>query len=142
MSKISYIKYHHTYKYELARQYKLQTSIVNHNVDIRYLELDPLGVLTIHQGYKWDGPSGPTFDTKNFMRGSLVHDALYQFFRMREVNVKKYRKYADQLLREICIQDGMSSIRAWWVYYAVRIGSKKSGKPGTQFKVADTMTAP
>jgi hypothetical protein len=33
------------------------------------------------KGYAWNGPSGPTLDTRNFMRGSLVHDALYQLMR-------------------------------------------------------------
>ena len=83
-------------------------------------------VLTVHAHYAWDGPSGPTFDTKTFMRGSLFHDALCQLIGEGLLD-KKYRKYADQLLRQICLEDGMSKFRAWYVYMAVRAYSKFRG---------------
>ena len=75
--------------------------------------------LTIYKGYAWDGPSGPTWDTENFMRGSLVHDALYQLLRAG-VLPQSARRYADDLLREMCLSDGMSRLRAWWVWRALR----------------------
>lgn len=78
------------------------------------LELDVL------EGYCWDGPSGPTIDTQNFMRGSLVHDCLYQLIREGYIT-PSYRKTADTLLRKICREDGMSWIRGVWVYLGVRI---------------------
>ena len=31
--------------------------------------------------------------------------------------------YTEKELRRICREDGMSSIRAWWVYRGVRIGA-------------------
>jgi Protein of unknown function (DUF1353) len=76
--------------------------------------------------YHWDGPSGPTFDTKTFMRASLFHDALCQLIGEGLLD-KKYRKYADQLLRQIALEDGMSKFRAWYVYMAVRAYSKLKG---------------
>ena len=82
--------------------------------------------LTVNARYAWDGPSGPTFDTKTFMRGSLFHDALCQLIGEGLLD-KKYRKYADQLLRQICLEDGMSKFRAWYVYMAVRAYSKLKG---------------
>jgi len=45
------------------------------------LKADSDGGLLIKAGYSWDGPSGSAIDTKNFMQGSLVHDALYQLLR-------------------------------------------------------------
>jgi hypothetical protein len=98
------------------------------------LEISETGVLTIHPGYAWDGASSVAIDTRNFMRGSLVHDALYQLMREGKI-AQDQRKRADQILRAICLQDGMSKIRAWWVYRAVRIGAVKSAKP-------DLLTAP
>ncbi len=83
-------------------------------------------ILKVNARYAWDGPSGPTFDTKTFMRGSLFHDALCQLIREGLLD-KKYRKYADQLLREICLEDGMSKFRAWYVYMAVRTYSRLKG---------------
>ena len=86
----------------------------------------PQMVLQVRDRYAWDGPSGPTFDTKTFMRGSLFHDALCQLIGEGLLD-KKYRKYADQLLRQICLEDGMSKFRAWYVYMAVRAYSKLKG---------------
>lgn len=83
------------------------------------------GRLEIFEHYIWDGPSGPAIDTKTFMRGSLVHDALYQLMREGRLD-RKHRKYADQLLRKICIEDGMAKWRAWYVYHAVRMFGKNN----------------
>ncbi|MCP4706191.1 MAG: DUF1353 domain-containing protein, partial [candidate division Zixibacteria bacterium] len=93
------------------------------------------GKLIISKGYVWDGPSGPTIDTLNFMRGSLVHDALYQLMREKLLDYKTDRKDADDLLRVMCKDDGMSSIRAWWVYKAVRWWGEKSAKPPNENNV-------
>ena len=84
-----------------------------------FITLDPTGRLTIYAGYAWDGPSGPTIDTADFMRGSLVHDALYQLMREGLLNIN-HRNAADQLLITLCREDGMSEVRAAWVYYGVR----------------------
>ena len=84
------------------------------------------------KGYAWDGPSGPTIDTRNFMRGSLVHDALYQLMREEHLDKETYRKPADQLLRDMCREDGMWSIRAWWVYLAVRWWADPAADPANK----------
>lgn len=117
------------YKYNLHSDYTFSTNIeVDKPKDIGLLAIDKDGNLTIRKRYSWDGPSGPTIDTKNFMRGSLVHDALYQLMR-EEVLPQGARKRADEILREICIEDRMSRIRAWWVYRGVRIGGAGAAKP-------------
>ena len=74
-----YIKYRSGYKYQLVEEYQVRVSLIPEN-DIKtdFIELSTEGMLIIKKGYAWDGPSGPTIDTPNFMRGSLVHDALYQ----------------------------------------------------------------
>ena len=86
----------------------------------------PQMILQVHDRYAWDGPSGPTIDTKTFMRGSLFHDALCQLIGEGLLD-KKYRKYADQLLRQHCLEDGMSKFRAWYVYMCVRAYSRLKG---------------
>ena len=40
-----------------------------------------------------------------------------------------HREAADRLLQQICKEDGMSSIRAWWVYKGVRIGGGPAADP-------------
>ena len=117
------------YKYTLEEDHSRQTDVkVPENADLCLVKIDITGFLQIKKGYAWDGPSGPTFDTKNFMRGSLVHDALYQL--MREGKIDQNQKLrADEILREICIEDGMSKIRAWWVYVGVKWFGAGSTKP-------------
>ena len=117
------IKYRAGYEYQLAETYQVLVA-VRPAVAIRtpYVDLDQYGTLTIREGYAWDGPSGPAIDTKNFMRGSLIHDALYQPMRAWLLNADQWREVADQELRRICREDGMSALRAWWVYHGVRLG--------------------
>ena len=113
------------YKYELLEfvRHPVQLPPTPMSMSIRnYLRIES-GFLVILKYYAWDGPSGPTFDTKTFMRGSLIHDALYQLMRGGYLD-RKYRKYADIVLRNICLEDGMNEFRAWYVYQAVRIFSK------------------
>ena len=75
------------------------------------------------------GPQGPTIDSPSFMRGSLVHDALYQLMRAEKLDGEIYRKPADRLLQQMCIHDGMSSFRAWIVYRALRFGGGSAADP-------------
>lgn len=107
------------YKYMLMEDYQIQTAVLCKSIKTKYFEITPTGLLTIKAGYCWDGPSGPTIDTKNFMRGSLVHDALYQLMRLGAIH-QSYREYTDNLLARICREDGMSSVRSWWVLKGVR----------------------
>lgn len=114
------IKYRGGYKYQLATGYVTPVSIFPpHHIATDFIVLSTNGVLVINSGYAWDGPSGPTIDTKNFMRGSLVHDALYQLMREGLLD-ESWREQADKELRRICQEDGMSWLRAWYVYYSVR----------------------
>lgn len=115
------IAYNGGYKYQLKKSYTVTIDIKPiESIYTEYIQLDTDGALTIREGYAWDGPSGPTIDTKNFMRGSLVHDALYQLMREKHLDNGAYRDDADRQLQKICLEDGMSTLRAWWVYQGVR----------------------
>lgn len=117
------------YKYNLHSDVEYPTNIkIENPINLGLLAIDENGNLTIRKEYSWDGPSGPTIDTKNFMRGSLIHDSLYQLMR-ENVIPQNLRKKVDEILRKICLEDGMSKIRAWWVYQGVRIGGGGSSKP-------------
>lgn len=123
-----------SYKYEVVEDYTIDVNILpkqdifEPNKSNPYIKLSSDGKLTIFKGYAWDGPSGPTIDTKNFMRGSLVHDALYQLMRQKKISLE-YRDHADRLLQAICKDDGMSSFRANNVYYAVKLFGESSASP-------------
>lgn len=124
------------YKYVLAADYAIETGLLpSFESEIEGLvRLSATGRLEVLKGYAWDGPSGPALDTNNFMRGSLVHDALYQLLR-EGLLPQECRDYADRLLQKICLEDGMSQLRAWWVYQGVRIG-------GGPHAALDLLTAP
>lgn len=120
------MKYKSGYKYVLVERCVIKTSIrPGKEIKTKYASLDLLGNLTMEEGYMSDGPSGPTIDTKTFMRGAFGHDAFYEFMR-KDLLSQKWRKEADKELRRICIEDGMNPIRAWWVYKGVRFGGLKS----------------
>ena len=126
------IRYRGGYKYQLADSYSTKTAVTP-AADIKtlFITLSRAGELTVKRGYAWDGPSGPTIDTKNFMRGSLVHDALYQLMRdhAKELPEARWRETADRELQRCCLEDGMWRIRAWWVYHAVRRWGEPSASP-------------
>jgi hypothetical protein len=129
------MRYKSGYKYQLVDNFVCNTMIKSATpmVDVGYLKLYPSGKLVIRKGYAWDGPSGPTFDTKSFMRGSLVHDALYQLIRQKYLH-PRWRKMADEELIRLCKADGMSWARQQWVYAALRAfggaaASPKNKKP-------------
>ena len=124
------ITYKSGYKYQLREDYVTAIGIKpDAPVDTDFLALTLDGALTVKKGYAWDGPSGPTFDTPNFMRGSLVHDALYQLMRERYLDHDQCRKPADKLLQKMCREDGMSALRAWGVYLGVRFGGDPAVDP-------------
>jgi len=129
----AYIKYREIegYKYQLMERYVHETGwALPKSVQTggRWVALSRTGRLTFKKGYAWDGPSGPTIDTKSFMRGSLVHDGCYQLMRERLLPQQK-RKPADVLLWLICTEDGMSRTRADYVYHAVRALGGRAARP-------------
>lgn len=127
------IAYNSGYKYQLKETYAVPIEIKPSSpINTEYIRLDADGNLTIYEGYAWDGPSGPTFDTLNFMRGSLVHDALYQLMRENDLDHVVYRETADRILQRICKEDGMWSLRAWWVYQGVRIFADPAADPAAE----------
>lgn len=133
------LKYKSGYLYQLAEDFKVKVPIDGKTISQGFITLTVTGVLTLKKGYAWDGPSGPAIDTKNFMRGSLVHDALYQLMRKKRLGPKKYRGVADSLLRKMCLEDGMSSIRAWWVYKSLEWFGGSAADPENEKEI---LTAP
>ena len=120
----------HRYKYQLMDDFSIQIDIKPvQNIEFQFLSLSTEGLLTIKKYYAWDGPSGLTIDTNDFMRGSLVHDALYQLMRLSAIDHIVHRQRADEILREICLEDGMCSFRAWYVYQAVHIFAAGAARP-------------
>lgn len=112
----------HGWKYELLESYlaTLPEALWSEgrSFETEYLHLQDRDVL-IKARYAWDGASGPTFDTDDTMRASLVHDALYQLLRLGALP-RSGKGAADQLLHDLLIEDGMHRFRAWYWHTAVR----------------------
>ena len=114
------IRYRRGYKYQLVNDYRVQTDIrPGYDIETEFVGLSLAGVLTIRHGYAWDGPSGPTVDTRNFMRASLVHDALAGLLRDAYLERDQWFIAINRELRKICLEDGMSRARAWAVFVGV-----------------------
>lgn len=126
------IRYKSGFKYQLHETYTITlpwlAGYPDYSADFLGVHGD---VLTIENGYAWDGASGPTWDSKSSMRASLVHDALYQLMRVG-VLPESARWYADETLYVLCVEDGMFKPRAWAWYKAVRLMAGKAARNGTE----------
>jgi hypothetical protein len=119
------------YKYALMEKYTYETGFSLPKPVAEpdgWVSMSAAGRLALKRGYAWDGPSGPTLDTKDLMRGSLVHDALYQLLRLKLLD-RGLRKRADELLWMLCLEDGMPKVRANYVFHAVRAFGASAARP-------------
>jgi hypothetical protein len=126
------IRYACGYKYQLRETYRTRVEILpDRPIVTPWIWLAVDGLLTISAGYAWDGPSGPALDTPDGMRGSLVHDALYQLIREGHLPQSE-REYADNALRRIVREDGMWRWRVWYWNIAVRLCGAPAADPANQ----------
>lgn len=118
---IHYRRYDHkNYRFILTAPLTLDTGIINRACKTDWIELDRNGVMTLSAGYAWDGASGIAINTKNSLRASCGHDALYQLIRLGLLPRTK-RLQADRNLRVWLIEDGMLELRAGIWFLAVRL---------------------
>ena len=116
------------YPYRLLEDIVIRnTRITNYYVNTTQIKLAYNGDLTIRKGYTWDGATG-AIDTIDFMLASLVHDVLYQLMRRALLPINQ-RKRADNLLITIAQANGMTSLRAVFVYIAVRLFGRQFAIP-------------
>lgn len=80
-----------------------QTDILGQEIKHTYFILDETGLLTIFEGYSWNGMTGvPRIFQKTFLYkgvlGTLYHDVLYQAMQLKLLDMK-FRKNADLILK-------------------------------------------
>jgi hypothetical protein len=107
--------------------------------------------LYIKNGYAWDGPSGPTLDTKDSMRASLYHDVLWQAIAEKLIS-ERFRQESDKLLRDVFIKDAtriqllkgkIGPVRKRWIqfranywkFFVSSVGTKWVKVFGTKKKI-------
>ena len=92
--------------------------------------LDGKGAMLLQPDYRWDGASGLTIDSVSSRRAALAHDACYTMLRQRRLGPsgETERRFADQWLRDLLLEDGMWRFRAAYWYWAVcRFGASAAG---------------
>lgn len=133
------IRYSEGYKYQLEELYACVTPVVGEMIEDTFFTLYPSGLLTIRKGFAWDGASGPTFDTKNSMRASLVHDVFCVCMRDGRLSYEKWQDTVNELFRQQCIEDGMWAWRANLWHAAVEFADAGNPKQGADRPI---LTAP
>lgn len=136
------IYYKAGYKYQLQADYAIDLTrdipaLPVVWADTKFITIQQ-GVLTVKNGYAWDGPSGPTIDTPAGIYASLVHDALYQLCRAQLISAS-LRPQIDKLFAAMLRDGGMWGVRARIWFNGVRVGG------GAHVGVADeppVLTAP
>jgi len=108
------------WKYRVTKGFSVQTDIIPpEKIQTNFSTLTVKGRLYIHKGFCWDGASG-AFDTKNIMKASCLHDCLCNWMAAGLLSFDEYWEPADELLRKISINEGMSKGRARTIYMAVK----------------------
>jgi len=122
------IHYRSGYKYQLAEPGAFNVGIIPpESIVTPFICLSARGNLYINGGYAWDGATGFP-DIPSIMRGSLVHDALYQLMRLGHLP-PTCRAQADAMLHRCCLEDGMFKPMAWAVFKAVRLAGSSAASP-------------
>lgn len=125
------VHYREGFRFQLAEPFMCSTPITEACPGNHFVGLDAAGWLTIAAGYAWDGASGPIAQGPEVIRASLCHDAAYQL--MRECGLDpKWRKTADELLRQMLVEDGLHPAMAALVYQAVRTFGGQFIEPGSK----------
>ena len=118
------IKYRAGYKYQLAQSANGQTPIhPKKAIDTEFIKLTADGHMWIKRGYAWDGPSGPTFDSKKAMTPSLYHDCFCQLIRTGYLP-DSARVQADYFFYEMLRERKMWKLRAKIWLRGVLLGGK------------------
>lgn len=126
MKKIKFLK---DIKYLLAEDYFFQTDFrPDHNIHWRWISLDTKGLLTIREGYGWDGMSGPVIDRKTNMRGSCCHDGLYQLIRQELIPWIDWPK-ADLECAKVLKEDGAWDLTIWIDMKGLAMAGGAAAKP-------------
>ena len=127
------MKYRKVQNYQLVTTWEYKTSIaLDRIIHTEYIDLVK-GLLVMKKGFCFS-PSGPAIATKNIMRAVCAHDAGYWLIRNGHLETY-WKEPFDDLLHELCLKDGMSRIRAKWIYKTVVTFGDASVDPANRQKV-------
>ena len=133
----------HGWKYELTQPAVFTVKIRPPSaIEHPYISLTPINqvesLLILRVRYAWNGANWcPDFNS--IMRGSLVHDALYQLMDLGLL-APEWRHAADDKLTELCLTDKMDEELAKTVHAAVRVFGGRGNVPKPDINLE--LTAP
>jgi len=114
----STVAYFTGHKYILTEDYSHRLSFnTGARVVLGPIELDG-DTLLLRTGFGWDGASGPAVDTKDVLRASAAHDALWDLMKARLLD-SELKEDVDREFAAILEEDGMPSFRRWYLHQAV-----------------------
>ncbi len=129
------MKYRGGYKYQLAQDELFRVSIrPAFDIVTARIWLTTEGILTVREGYAWDGASGPVIDRKTNQRASCAHDALYQLMRMRKLPHDQWRN-ADREFAKILTEDGAWKITRQIDMAGLKLAHGRAALPKNRKKV-------
>lgn len=130
------------YRYRSLEPFELRLKLPQELVSPAFIEapdggapwvrLGRRGKLRIRPGYAWRGLGTPGRTSRLSMRAGLVHDALYQLMRAGELDHRHWRPWADQVMRDLLIADGVGSTRAAWSHSWARWFGERDSRRAEQ----------
>lgn len=105
------MKYRKGYKYQLAEPETFHTAILPQlDIELPFIRLTRRGLLTLKEGYAWDGASG-ALDTYTNMAASAAHDAGCQLVQCKQLS-PEWKRQIDMEYYKLCREYGMVLARA------------------------------
>ena len=121
------IIYREGFKYQLEEEYTIKTSVMpNEDIHTELIDLDSTGLLTLRNGFAWDGDTC-AIDTLKSRRGSAIHDAFYRMMNLGLLSWK-WKPAADFEYYRALITDGFNRVWANVRFKAVRKWGGSDGK--------------
>jgi hypothetical protein len=100
------------FKYQAADSWHTSVKIFpGAAVSMDFATLSTDGLLILKKGFASDGPSGPTIDTPDTIKGSFVHDALCRMMAYGLLD-PKWKGPADNEALDHWLRSGMDPVRA------------------------------
>lgn len=106
------LKYMKGFKYQMVDSFHVDIDI-HPPVAIRtdFATLSTHGLLILKKGCASDGPSGPTIDTPETIKGAFVHDELCKMIRYGLLD-RSFKEQVDAAAYKVWIASGMHKERA------------------------------
>ena len=132
------IKHRAGYKHQLYGNESVFVQLVyirpTERVITPYCTIETDGWVEIFAWYAWDGASGPTYDTNNTYRASLVHDCIADCIRDGYLPFETY-KLNDKEIAVILKEDGTAAFRIWYWQRGLALADGSYAKKSSKRKI-------